>query len=1151
MGVVYKAFHPQLKRTVALKVLIAGEDASEEAIARFHREAEAVAKLGHHPNIVPVYDIGAEGNRHYFAMHYVEGRPLDRTIDEGNITSEQAAAITKKLAEALAHAHAHGILHRDVKPANVLMGSFEGERGRGGEGGEMSLPPSIAPSPPRADRTIPEPMLTDFGLAKDVTSESAITCSGVTLGTPQYMAPEQADGRLDDVDERSDVYSLGVVLYEMLAFRPPFDGAAVIEVIQKVLLHEPVSPRRFNRLVDPDVEIICLQCLEKDPNRRYASAEALARDLGRYLEGKTILARPAPLWLKIAKRARRNRAAAAALAALALLCVVGSVLGVLAVTSWSRERAEKDEARAETQKAVTKAGEVKGERDRAKRLLKKSLRASQVLLAAYTRLGEINARLTASFHDSSMDTAAKREVFRKAWPEIEAYYKTVSEDPVDQATLLALLGWLFWHGPDWDKARRLFERAKAADEEVMWGHLFEAMSYLSEYLQNLAFPNETIDSEGSMVSPSVPAETEVMRRASEKFESALEAMVGDSLWEDQAGRKYRGILESFRALREGDLEEAETVLTGALAVPEMAVLRGEILFYRAKIRYLRRKTAEALVDLEDVLKARPRSASVHFCAGQVHLARGVAERAAGRDPRPEYEQALVFFDRALSLAPKYVFARINRGLVRKEIGDAELVRGGDPEPRFHGALEDYTRALDDVPDHTVAYNNRGLVFESLARLEGDRGRDPRPLLDKAMADFDRALEINPDYLIVFNNRALVYGRLAKLAGATGGDPFPWFDKAIEGYTRFLEERPESTPCLRNRAVTWGRLGAALLVRGRDPRAAFEMSLEDFSILLLAHPEDPELYNGRGNQFQGFARALHQMQMDPVTMYKKAAEDYSEAIRHDATYLPAHNNRGNSYLNLAQIEEASEGDPEPWFEKAVADFSAVLEREPENAQALANRGNTYTAMAKAASKRGGDAPGLYRKALEDCERAVRADPRLIDGHYFLANASAGLGSILRAGSEDPRPALEKAVAAFRAFLRLQAGAPYALNNLALALIALGEENAARGGESAAHLEEALKFYGEAAKVNPRLWQPFANRGNLLAKLGRFEEARDDLEKAYRLSGGQVASLKILVDEVRTDCQAPAWYRVVRTGLMAVTLGDYRKAHEWLERGLREA
>ncbi|MHC4601603.1 MAG: serine/threonine-protein kinase, partial [Planctomycetota bacterium] len=176
MGVVYKAYDDKLKRTVALKVLIAGEDASEEAIARFQREAESVARLGHHPNIVPIYEIGQEGRLHYFAMLYVDGKPLDRMIFDGEVAPKRAAVITKRVAEALSHAHDHGVLHRDVKPANILV-STDGE-----------------------------PHLTDFGLAKNVASDTRVTQSGVTLGTPQYMPPEQAEGRLSEVDARSDVY---------------------------------------------------------------------------------------------------------------------------------------------------------------------------------------------------------------------------------------------------------------------------------------------------------------------------------------------------------------------------------------------------------------------------------------------------------------------------------------------------------------------------------------------------------------------------------------------------------------------------------------------------------------------------------------------------------------------------------------------------------------------------------------------------------------------------------------------------------------------------------------------------------------------------------------------------------------------------------
>ncbi|MHC5079914.1 MAG: serine/threonine-protein kinase [Planctomycetota bacterium] len=256
MGIVYKAFDPDLKRTVALKVIISGEDASKEAIERFRREAEAVAKLGHHPNIVPVHEVGAEKNRHFIAMHFVEGKSLDDMITDGEVAPRRAAKIARKIASALAHAHAKGVLHRDVKPANILVTSSG------------------------------EPQITDFGLARDVESDSALTQSGTTMGSPSYMPPEQADGRLEAIDARSDVYSLGAALYEMLVGRPPFEGATMINVIRKVIMEEPASPRQWNPSVPRDLETICLKCLEKDPERRYASAEVLGEDLRRFLESE-------------------------------------------------------------------------------------------------------------------------------------------------------------------------------------------------------------------------------------------------------------------------------------------------------------------------------------------------------------------------------------------------------------------------------------------------------------------------------------------------------------------------------------------------------------------------------------------------------------------------------------------------------------------------------------------------------------------------------------------------------------------------------------------------------------------------------------------------------------------------------------------------
>jgi tetratricopeptide (TPR) repeat protein len=278
MGIVYKAFDPSLKRAVALKVLIGGEDASETAIARFQREAEAAARLGHHPCIVPVYDMGTEGNLHYFAMAFVDGRPLTQLIGSGEVTPQRAMALAEQIARALHFAHQNGVLHRDVKPDNILVDATG------------------------------QPNITDFGLAKDVQSGSKITVSGTAMGTPQYMPPEQADGAVEKMDARSDVYGVGATLYEMLSGHPPFEGGTYHNLLFKVLNSDVVPPRRHNPSVPRDAQTVVLKALEKEPGRRYQSAEEMADDIHRFLEGEAIQARPASIMYRVSKRVRRNPA---------------------------------------------------------------------------------------------------------------------------------------------------------------------------------------------------------------------------------------------------------------------------------------------------------------------------------------------------------------------------------------------------------------------------------------------------------------------------------------------------------------------------------------------------------------------------------------------------------------------------------------------------------------------------------------------------------------------------------------------------------------------------------------------------------------------------------------------------------------------------
>jgi tRNA A-37 threonylcarbamoyl transferase component Bud32 len=361
MGVVYKTRQVSLSRLVALKMILRGELATERDVARFQAEAAAAATLDH-PHIVPIYEIGEHDGQQYYSMRYVEGTSLARR-PRSDVRSE--ARLLAAVAGAVHHAHRRGVLHRDLKPSNILVD------------------------------TAGTPLVADFGLAKRVDADRSLTESGAIVGTPRYMAPEQATGR-KDLTVAVDVYSLGVVLYERLTGRTPFAGETVLEVLRQAREAEPPRPSSVHPGLDRDLETICLKCLEKDPAKRYDSAEALQDDLERWLRGEPIKARPVSQAERVWRWCRRNPVvaslASAVLLALVLGAAVATIFGVLA--NEARQEADKravaeKEARDQADQDRQTAERRKLEAEASTREAREQLGAAQIQLALnYRREGK-------------------------------------------------------------------------------------------------------------------------------------------------------------------------------------------------------------------------------------------------------------------------------------------------------------------------------------------------------------------------------------------------------------------------------------------------------------------------------------------------------------------------------------------------------------------------------------------------------------------------------------------------------------------------------------------------------------------------------------------------------------------------------------------
>ncbi|HEV3203468.1 MAG TPA: serine/threonine-protein kinase [Gemmataceae bacterium] len=276
MGVVYRARQNSLNRIVALKMILPGRLANAEELIRFRTEAEATARL-QHPNIVTIYEVGAVDGQHFYSMDFIDGPSLSKKLAYGPLPGRLAARYVMTVARAMHHAHCHGILHRDLKPSNILLDAED------------------------------VPHITDFGLAKKIDADSSQTRTGMVMGTPSYMAPEQAAGKIKELGPPCDIYSLGALLYELITGRPPFKSDTPLDTLMHVMERDPAPPRLLNPKVDRDLETICLKCLEKDPRGRYATAEALADDLEHYLNGEAINARSFSMIDRLARTLDRSQ----------------------------------------------------------------------------------------------------------------------------------------------------------------------------------------------------------------------------------------------------------------------------------------------------------------------------------------------------------------------------------------------------------------------------------------------------------------------------------------------------------------------------------------------------------------------------------------------------------------------------------------------------------------------------------------------------------------------------------------------------------------------------------------------------------------------------------------------------------------------------
>lgn len=862
MGVVYAARDDRLGRVVALKMaLVAGQDHNEKE--RFAREAQLAAALNH-PNIVAVHEVGEHEGTPFFTMDYIEGMPLKEYVGKKNPPLAAVVSIVADIAGALGFAHDRDIVHRDIKPGNILID------------------------------TQGKPHLTDFGLARNIVHETELTVSGAVLGTPAYMSPEQAAGRTREIGKPSDVYALGAVLYEMLTGRPPFTGNSMVELAVAINEHDALSPRKLNKAVPIDLEVVCLKCLEKPPARRYQDGNGLAADLGRYLQGKPIHARPASIAYRAGKWLRRHRSLAAGVL----------LLGCLLVFAWLWQFLGK---RQELQNLLAQKDSLLACSATASDIERKYGLASEIVDLPSQAEHQIESSVRACMQAwRLLDQAAK---IAPAEPRVKKGLYEVQKE-IGALTLLGrnyMISQVFFARckdvGDAQEAELLLQRVENKRQELIKAQLARIEAIMCELasppLEGMVdeYVNEIVRMKGVHASAQllhyIESDNEWQRRV------CIDALgkLGDRTSKKDGRDVVEWLLCRLEKLQlDKDAGEMERIvwalgrLRDGRANPLVEAIRGRAgensLFYRKTSVPYRWLPIGQFVssDKDDAFQ------------------RGVI-----KDEKGDVDGAIAEYTRAILHDPKNNKAYNNRGHVRSQKGDVD------------GAIQDYTQAIAIAPDWYQPYLNRAHAY--LQKIDTMGGT-----LDKAISDCNKVIAMRPESAEAFTNRGIARKRKGDIDGAITdynqairldvNNEYAYtnraycryekkdFDGAIEDCNKAIKVNPRSAAAYNNRGST------------RREMQDFTGALQDFDMAINLNPKYSEAYANRGA-----IRAMHEQ-------FAEAMQDFEQSIRLNPGYSFAYFNRAN----VRTIQQDYDG--------AIEDYSLALRLNPHMHLVYKFRGTAF-------------------------------------------------------------------------------------------------------------------------------------------------------------------------------------------------------------------
>jgi serine/threonine-protein kinase len=924
MGVVYKAKQKSLARLVALKMVRGKQQPSPTELQRFRNEAELLACL-EHPHIVPIFDVGEEQGQLYFSMKLIEGGSLAEHLPRFRADPRAAAQLLATIGRAVHHAHERGVLHRDLKPANILLDSD----GR--------------------------PHVTDFGLAKRLAADSTLTQSGAIVGTPSYMAPEQASASKDACTTVTDVYGLGAVLYALLTGRPPFHGVTPLDTLALLRERDPEPPRTSNPLVDRDLEAICLKCLEKDPQRRYRSAELLAEDLEHWLAGEPIQAYPPTHVDRLLRWCRRHRTVVTATVVVFLVAVLGSAgflwrEQIVTESAYLREKAERENAETERKKAEQAREDA----------LKQYKRAQANGAFAWDAANSMYVELADEWLEFQPHLEeVQRKFLLKALRFLERFAQENGNDPsIARATgnVYRRIG---------DIHRKLGDHAAAVKAYRHSIALFQKL-----VADNPADPNYRISLAGSYLN--LGGTLAGMVHDLGQLEEAEQAYL-------QAQKIWQKLVEENPAARrmgEHDPRHGLAVATANLA----GVLQSMGRTAAAETGYRQALNLHALVVAQEPARAVYRH-SLAIC----HTGLGNLLKHTGRfsDAEKSYRAALALLKQLETEAPYKHYYRHSAANCSGNLGIVLELTSRFPEAEqcYRDALVWRQKLADDFPrvpeyreELATAFGHLGVLLWTIGRLpEAEKCHRQALAIDQGLADeFPKQPGYRFKLAANHNNLGLVLAMAKRPSDAQGQ-----YRHALALYEELLAEFPRNPEYRKGKADLHTNLGLLLKTTGQDgARQEYKQALMMYQGLVAEFPKVPAYRSGLAGNFRKHGDLLFVMDRDAEALqeYGKARDLFTALV----TELPGTPDQRHALgavcqmLALVRRKQGDLGEARRLLEEAIDHQKIAFAASPAHPLYCPLLRNHYWELAKTL---------VFLKEHESAARAAEELPKLDDKHWL--------------------------------------------------------------------------------------------------------------------------------------------------------------------------